>query len=72
MFEIIIEDEFGGVQGTYQYSSKAEATRVAKDGAKHHQGRALVSEGDVIVVEFKYEDGRVNGYDDEGNHVYNV
>ena len=37
MFEVIVEDEFGGIQGTFQYSSQAEAKRVAKDGAKHHQ-----------------------------------
>ena len=72
MFEVIIENEFGSVQGSYQYSSQAEAKRVAKDGAKHHQGRGLVSEDDVIVIEYRYEDGSVNGYDDEGNQITNV
>lgn len=72
MYNVIVEDEFGTIRGQYQYSSLGEAKRSAKAGAKHEQGRAVVVEGGVLLREYKYEDGDVLGYDDEGNPVENV
>lgn len=68
-YEILVEDEFGEVRGNYTYNNLPEAKRVAKDSARHEQGRALITEDDVVVVEYKYEDGSVNAYDDEGNQI---
>lgn len=73
MLTVTIENEFGGVVNNLQFSGRSEAIRNAKAGAKHEQGRAVISdEDDALVYEFKYEDGTVNGYDDEGNQVFNV
>lgn len=70
MYEIIVEDEFGEVRGSYTYNNLPEAKRVAKDGARYQQGRAVISDEDnVIVVEYKYEDGTVKAYDDMGNQI---
>lgn len=70
MYTATVEDEFGTVDSYTQYSSEVEATRVARGGAKRLHGRgvlAIVQEGhDVVVKEFRYEDGEVNTYDDEG------
>jgi hypothetical protein len=69
VYEIIVEDEFGTVRGNFTYNNLPEAKRVAKDGARHEQGRAVVSEDNAVVIEYKYEDGTVNSYDDEGNQI---
>ncbi len=70
MFEITVEDEFGGIRGTYSFSGLVEAKQDAKARARHEQGRASIcDEEGVLVIEYRYEDGRVTGFDDLGNQV---
>ena len=69
MYEITVEDEHGTVLNVFQYQSRNEAIRIAKEAARHEQGRAVVSSENVIDREFKFEDGRVNTYDDEGTQL---
>lgn len=72
-YTVTIEDENGNIINNFQYSGRNEAIRVAKHGAKHEQGRAVMSDSDdTLIYEFKYEDGTVLSYDDAGNAVFNL
>ena len=70
-YTITVEDEHGQIIKEYRYDGRNEAIRVAKDAARHEQGRALVSdEANTIIREFKYEDGVVLTPDSDGNMNY--
>ena len=70
-YTITVEDEFGQIIREYRYSGRGEAIRVAKDAARHEQGRAVITDEDnVIVEEFKYENGVVLTPDSDGNMNY--
>lgn len=69
-YTVLVEDEFGIIRGSYIYNSLSEAKRVAGDSAQQEQGRAVVTEDDgEVVIEYRYEGGRVKGYDDLGNQI---
>jgi hypothetical protein len=71
MYEIEIKDEFGTTRNLINEDSLNVAKRIAKDGAKYHQGTAEICDrtDNAIVIEYKYEDGNVYGYDPEGNAI---